>query len=331
VLGGVFICYRREDSAGFARLIYDRLTSKLGRDAVFFDVDDIPVGLDFVDILSERVGRCEALIAVIGRNWASSVDIHNRYRLDDPNDFVRIEIEAALARKVRVIPVLIDGAAMPQPDHLPDGLKKLARRQGIEISHTRFDSDVDRLTRALSSLDEELRQREAAEVERAARVERERRETEEVGARAEATSAWDRARRMLGRLRRRGLWGLRVIALVLGCVSLLLLAALVSQGLQPQPNESRLTASPSPLTAAQEREPKQNDAFKECSDCPTFAHPADSCPTQAMDKHLAGAAKTSFITRCERTSCEGQAKDNDLQGAAMTSFTAKCLKDALGG
>ena len=138
MLGGVFICYRREDSAGFARLIYDRLISKLGRDSVFFDVDDIPVGLDFIDILSERVGRCEALIAIIGRSWASSVDIHNRCRLDDPNDFVRIEIEAALARKIRVIPVLVDGAPMPQPDHLPDSLKKLARRQGIEISHTQI-------------------------------------------------------------------------------------------------------------------------------------------------------------------------------------------------
>ncbi len=185
MLGGVFICYRREDSAGFARLIYDRLTHKLGRDSVFFDVDDIPVGVDFVDILSERVGKCEALIAVIGRSWASSVDAHNRRRLDDPNDFVRIEIEAALAREVRVIPVLVDGAAMPGPDDLPDSLKKLAHRQGIEISHTRFDSDVDRLTRALSLLEEELRKREAAEAESAARVEGERREAEVSAARAQ--------------------------------------------------------------------------------------------------------------------------------------------------
>jgi TIR domain len=119
VLGGVFICYRREDSAGFARLIYDRLTSKLGRDGVFFDVDNIAPGLDFVDILSERVGKCDALIAVIGKNWASSADVHDRRRLDDPNDFVRIEIEAALARKVRVIPVLVDGAPMPRPAGQP--------------------------------------------------------------------------------------------------------------------------------------------------------------------------------------------------------------------
>lgn len=199
-MGGVFICYRREDSAGFARLIYDRLTHKLGQESVFFDVDNIPVGLDFVDILSDRVGKCEALIAVIGRSWASGVDDNNRRRLDDPNDFVRIEIEAALARKIRVIPVLVDGAAMPRPDDLPDSLKKLTRRQGIEISHSRFDSDVERLTRALSLLEEELRRREAeaaenarkaeearqaADAERAARVEREGREADEAAARAE--------------------------------------------------------------------------------------------------------------------------------------------------
>ncbi len=185
MLGGVFISYRREDTAGFARLIYDRLTNKLGRDSVFFDVDNIPVGLDFVDILSERVGKCYALIAVIGKNWVSSADIHDRRRLDDPNDFVRIEIEAALERKIRVIPVLVDGAPMPQPGDLPDSLKKLVRRQGIEISHTRFDSDVERLTRALMPLEEELRQREAAEAERRARVERERREATETARKAE--------------------------------------------------------------------------------------------------------------------------------------------------
>jgi TPR repeat protein len=185
VLGGVFICYRREDSAGFARLIYDRLTRKLGHESVFFDVDNIPPGLDFVDILSDRVGQCDALIAVIGKNWASSTYLDDQRRLHDPNDFVRIEIEAALARKIRVIPILVDGATMPRPDDLPDSLKKLARRQGIEISHTRFDSDVERLTRALSLLEEELRQREAAESERVAREERDKREAAEAVAKAE--------------------------------------------------------------------------------------------------------------------------------------------------
>lgn len=147
----VFICYRREDLAASARLIYDRLTKKLARDSVFLDVDNTPPGLDFVDILSERVGKCDALVAVIGKNWLSSVDPSGRRRLDDPTDFVRVEIEAALAREIRVIPVLVDGAAMPRVEDLPDSMKTLTRRQGVEISHTRFGSDIERLTRALSS------------------------------------------------------------------------------------------------------------------------------------------------------------------------------------
>ena len=111
-----------------------------------------------MEVLSERVGRCDALIALIGKNWIASADKDNRRRLDDPNDFVRIEIEAALERNVPVIPVLVDGATMPRGNDLPDGLKKLARRQGIEISHNRFDSDAERLTEALARIEEEASQ-----------------------------------------------------------------------------------------------------------------------------------------------------------------------------
>lgn len=151
--GGVFISYRREDSGGFAGRIYDRLVSRLGHESVFFDVDAIPPGRDFVDVLSERVGRCDALVAIIGKSWVSSVDAASRRRLDDPHDFVRVEIEAALERGVPVIPVLVDGAQPPQAADLPDGLKKLARRQAIEISLTRFDSDAERLTDALAEIE----------------------------------------------------------------------------------------------------------------------------------------------------------------------------------
>src|SRR5271155_1997750 len=159
--GGVFISYRREDSGGFAGRIYDRLLSRLGRENVFFDVDTIPPGRDFVEVLSERVGKCDALLAVIGKHWVSSADSENRRRLDDPHDFVRIEIEAALTRNVPVIPVLVDGAAMPHPNDLPDSLTKLIRRQAVEVSHARFDSDAERLTQTLSQLEDEIRLREA--------------------------------------------------------------------------------------------------------------------------------------------------------------------------
>ncbi len=147
--GGVFISYRREDSAGFAGRIYDRLVSRLESGRVFFDVDNIEPGLDFVNVLADRVGDCDALVAIIGEKWLTSANDERERRIDDPHDFVRIEIEAALQRDIRVIPVLINGARMPRSADLPDSLKPLVRRQTIEISHTRFDSDSERLTRAV--------------------------------------------------------------------------------------------------------------------------------------------------------------------------------------
>jgi uncharacterized protein YecT (DUF1311 family) len=154
VVGGVFISYRREDSGGFAGRIYDRLTRNLGHENVFFDVDSIAPGVDFVDTLSDRLGRCDALIAIIGKGWLAVAGPDNRRRLDDPTDYVRLEIGAALQRGIRVIPVLVDGAALPKTGDLPETLAKLVRRQAIEISLTRFDSDVERLVETLSALED---------------------------------------------------------------------------------------------------------------------------------------------------------------------------------
>ena len=153
--GGVFISYRREDLRGFAGRIYDRLSDRLGSENIFFDVDNIAPGLDFVEVLTERVASCDALVAVIGKDWLASIDRTGRRRLDDAEDFVRVEIEAALKRGVRVIPVLVENAAMPKADELPESLRKLARRQGIAIDHGRFNSDVERLLRILSEIEEE--------------------------------------------------------------------------------------------------------------------------------------------------------------------------------
>jgi len=130
---------------------------------VFMDVDNIEPGLDFVEILGERVGDCEVLLADIGKDWATCRDANGHRRLDDPHDFVRIEIEAALGRNVRVIPTLVDGAAMPRADDLPEGLRPLTRRQAVEISHTRFDMDAERLLRALARIEVARKDREAEE------------------------------------------------------------------------------------------------------------------------------------------------------------------------
>ena len=126
----------------------------MGAENVFLDVDNIQPGSDFVQVLTESVGACDALVAVIGRRWIT--DENNRRRLDDPQDFVRIEIETALQRGVRVFPVLVDSAPMPKSNDLPEALKRLSRKQWIEISHTRFDSDVEKLIRALSNLEKRL-------------------------------------------------------------------------------------------------------------------------------------------------------------------------------
>ena len=170
--GGVFISYRREDSGGFAGRIYDRLVSQLGREHVFCDVDPIAHGIDVVDVASDRVSKCDALVVLISPHWIRTPDENGRRRLDDPADLVRIEIEAALKQGVQILPVLLDGAAMPSSEDLPDSLKTLARRQGVEISHDRFNSDVERV---LSWLEEAGRKRDPAETGPAAREWPERR------------------------------------------------------------------------------------------------------------------------------------------------------------
>jgi TIR domain len=145
----VFISYRRADSAGYAGRVMDRLDRELGRDLVFMDVDAIPLGTNFSKVLHEEVAKCSVLLAVIGPNWLDVRDEHGNRRLDDPNDFVRIEIAAALQRNIPVIPILLDGARIPKADELPEDLKELSLRNGMEIHHASFQDDMTRLVRGL--------------------------------------------------------------------------------------------------------------------------------------------------------------------------------------
>jgi len=149
----VFISYRRADSAGYAGRVMDRLDRELGRDLVFMDVDAIPLGTNFSKVLHEEVAKCSVLLAVIGPNWLDVRDEHGNRRLDDPNDFVRIEIAAALQRSIPVIPVLLEGARIPKALELPEDLKELALRNGMEIRHASFHDDMDRLIRGLKGAD----------------------------------------------------------------------------------------------------------------------------------------------------------------------------------
>src|SRR6185437_15166507 len=124
----VFISYRREDSGYPAGWLFDQLAASLGADRVFKDVDSIEPGDDFAEVISDAVSSCAVLLAVIGDRWLAAADEDGR-RLDDPEDFVRLEIEAALTRGVRVIPVLVGGARMPRPGQLPPSLASLCGRQ----------------------------------------------------------------------------------------------------------------------------------------------------------------------------------------------------------
>ncbi|HET7897318.1 MAG TPA: toll/interleukin-1 receptor domain-containing protein [Flavisolibacter sp.] len=147
--GQIFISYRRDDSLGSTGRIYDGLLDVFPREQIFIDVDTIPPGEDFIDAIEKAVSSCDVLLAIIGKDWLQIKDRFGRRMLDNTSDFVRTEIRAALQRNVRVIPVLVEEADIPNPEDLPDDLKPLTRRNAIELSHTRFHSDVDRLIKAI--------------------------------------------------------------------------------------------------------------------------------------------------------------------------------------
>ena len=143
--GKIFINYRRDDSIGMAGRLHDRLVQTFGRDKLFMDVDHIPAGADFVAHLNNQVAECDVVLAIIGPNWLRAKDKAGQRRLHQPDDFVAIEIAAALARDTLVIPVLVDAARMPKESDLPDTLKPLARRQAVEVRHAHFGHDAEAL------------------------------------------------------------------------------------------------------------------------------------------------------------------------------------------
>jgi hypothetical protein len=149
-LAKVFISYRREDTKWPARQMYEAFSRHLPEGQVFIDIDSIPPGADYVEILQRQVRGCEMVLALIGQEWVESSDPKTgQRRLDNPNDFVRIEICAALSRAIPVIPVLLDGARMPDEEQLPEDMRMLARRQAEFVEYRTFDADVDRLIRKL--------------------------------------------------------------------------------------------------------------------------------------------------------------------------------------
>jgi TIR domain len=149
-VGSVFISYRREDSQGQARALFQDLVARLGRGAVFMDVDSIALGHDFREVLQQRLASCDLMLVLIGPDWLAGKDAAGRRRLDNPGDFVRLEVSAGLKRKIAITPLLVQGAAMPTAEQLPEDIADLAFRNGFELSHNRWDSDVQELVKRLA-------------------------------------------------------------------------------------------------------------------------------------------------------------------------------------
>jgi TIR domain len=179
--GQIFISYRREESRWLAKSLHFRLCRDFAPEQIFMDIDAIALGEDFVRAIETTVAKCDVLIAVIGANWLDAKDRRGLRRLDNPEDYVRMEIGTALRREIRVIPVLVDGALMPRSTDLPEDLRPLVRRNALSITDTSFEGDCQRLVTAMKvdlekAAAEEQRRLEA---ERHQREEKERLESEQ--------------------------------------------------------------------------------------------------------------------------------------------------------
>jgi hypothetical protein len=145
----VFLSYRRGDTLGTAGRMFDRLAVRFGRDSVFMDFDSIPPGVDFRQHLAQALRKCDILLVLIGDRWVGRKWFRRR-RLDSPSDYVRMEVEAALVQKVRVIPVIVRPAQMPSVADLPASLRELAFCQAIEVDPGRdFHSHMDLLIQCI--------------------------------------------------------------------------------------------------------------------------------------------------------------------------------------
>lgn len=145
--GKIFLCYRREDSAGHAGRIYDRLNQRFpGR--VFMDVTGIGVGSRWAEVIEQTLGSCEVVVILIGRRWLERGPTGSR-RIDDPEDHLRAEITTALRLKRKIVPLLVSGAAVPEPEDLPQDVAPILDWQALRIDDDDFDHDSSRLVKAL--------------------------------------------------------------------------------------------------------------------------------------------------------------------------------------
>ena len=149
---GIFISYRRDETAAYAGRLRDRLVSEFGLDQVFMDVDTIELGADFTVAIENAISDVSVFLCVMGPGWATLKDENGVQRLHAPLDFVNLEVSNALKRKIRVVPVLVKGARMPSKKELPDNLKELVKRNALELGDARFHSDIDLLIKSLRKI-----------------------------------------------------------------------------------------------------------------------------------------------------------------------------------
>ena len=148
----IVISYRREDSAAITGRIFDRLVAHYGGDTVFRDVDNIPLGVDFREYINTMLARTDITLVVVGKRWLGARR-GGRSRINDPADPVRVEVEAALRNGMPVVPLLVQGAGMPNVDQLPDSLKELVYRNGLDVDSGRdFDQHIERLIRSVEPI-----------------------------------------------------------------------------------------------------------------------------------------------------------------------------------
>jgi hypothetical protein len=156
-MAGIFVCYRRDDTAGFAAQLYKNLREHYGPGYVFRDVATLKPGEPFHEAIGQALSRCHVLLAVIGQRWLTSVDAKGQRRVDNQDDFVRMEIEAAFRRGIRVIPVLVEGATMPRQQDLPESLARLTQLQVCELTDFHWTADIERLIETIGKKPFDLR------------------------------------------------------------------------------------------------------------------------------------------------------------------------------
>ena len=147
----IFISYRKDDSKWNTQLLYDRLSHYFPARFLFKDFNTIKAGEDYRKVINEALKKCHVLLVVIGKNWLASKDENGQQRLQNPEDLLRIEIETALSRNIRVIPILFDNITMPSKGLLPESLWPLTLRQSVSVSETNFDYDIKHLAEAIKN------------------------------------------------------------------------------------------------------------------------------------------------------------------------------------